>query len=112
MNQIDLIYQVQQDTQQRNDTQQVSNQGQPQNAGQTSKPSGKNSGTDIASSKQDTTLKLDRYRAYFAVDENKNVVIRIADATGKVVNQLPPEAVLKADQILDDVLHKIFDVKA
>ncbi len=112
MNPIDLISQVQQGTQQRNDTQQVSTQGQSQDTGKTGKQSGDNAGTNIASSKQDPTLKLDKYRAYFAVDEDKNVVIRIADATGKVVNQLPPEAVLKADQILGEVLHKIFDAKA
>lgn len=113
MSQIDLISQVQQDTQQRNATQPHSNQGQAQAAGQTSKPSGRDSGTNIASSKPDgTDLQLDKYRAYFAVDEDKNVVIRIADAAGKVVRQLPPEAVLKGNQILNDTFEKIFDAKA
>lgn len=35
------------------------------------------------------------YRAVLAVDENKNIVIKIMDSDGKVVRQVPPEEYIK-----------------
>jgi uncharacterized FlaG/YvyC family protein len=47
-------------------------------------------------------------KTYFAVDENKNVVIRITDDNGKVVKQIPPEDYLQAAQKLEENMKSLF----
>lgn len=47
-------------------------------------------------------------KAFFAVDDNKNVVIRIVDAQGKVVKQIPPEEYLKSVQAMETSNQKLF----
>ncbi|MBF0517407.1 MAG: flagellar protein FlaG [Nitrospirae bacterium] len=41
-------------------------------------------------------------KAYFAVDDNKNVVIKVTDASGKVVRQIPAEDYLQMVKVLDE----------
>jgi uncharacterized FlaG/YvyC family protein len=53
----------------------------------------KNSQIEALNSKSDT-LKMSgsvSHKAFFAVDENKNVIIRIVDSEGNIVKQIPPE---------------------
>jgi uncharacterized FlaG/YvyC family protein len=37
----------------------------------------------------------DATKAYFAIDDNKNVVIRVVDSKGNVIQQIPSEAMQK-----------------
>jgi uncharacterized FlaG/YvyC family protein len=111
-NQLNHIYQQLQDTQQRNDTKQAGPNGNDPSKGKTSNQTGAASGTNLASSGETARANQETYRAYFAVDEHKNVVIRVEDAGGKLVRQFPPEDFLKAVRVLDNALQKIFDQKA
>ncbi|QWR76717.1 flagellar protein FlaG [Candidatus Magnetomonas plexicatena] len=47
-------------------------------------------------------------KAVFAVDENKNVVIRILDSGGKVVKQIPAEDYVKMAQQLEQSAKSLF----
>ncbi len=40
------------------------------------------------------------YKAFFAVDESKNVVIRVVDGEGNIVKQIPPEEYMKTMEAL------------
>lgn len=37
----------------------------------------------------------DATKAYFAIDDNKNVVIRVVDSKGNIIQQIPSEAMQK-----------------
>ncbi|MCG3117596.1 MAG: flagellar protein FlaG [Candidatus Manganitrophus sp. SA1] len=52
------------------------------------------------------------FKAFFAVDENKNVVIRIKDAEGNVVKQIPPAEYLKMAETLSDSRKTLFHLEA
>ncbi|MEO5361126.1 MAG: flagellar protein FlaG [Nitrospirota bacterium] len=41
-------------------------------------------------------------KAFFAVDDDKNVVIKVTDSAGKVVRQIPAEDYLKMVKVLDE----------
>lgn len=47
-------------------------------------------------------------KAFFAVDDNKNVVIRIVNADGKVLKQVPPEDYLKMVERMEESAQKLF----
>lgn len=51
-------------------------------------------------------------KAYFAVDDKRNVVIRIVDSQGKVVKQVPPEDYLKMVDAMKQADSHLFHTKA
>ncbi|MBF0564625.1 MAG: flagellar protein FlaG [Nitrospirae bacterium] len=65
--------------------------------------------------KQDATQKglaQGVNKAYFAVDDKHNVVIRIVDSQGKVVKQVPPEDYLKMVDSMKQADSHLFHTKA
>jgi uncharacterized FlaG/YvyC family protein len=50
-------------------------------------------------------------RAYFAMDDNENVIVRVEDSDGNVVRQYPPEEYLKATELLQETYNNLFDQK-
>lgn len=52
------------------------------------------------------------FKAFFAVDENKNVVIRIMDDEGNVVKQIPPAEYLKMAETLSESRKTLFHFEA
>lgn len=52
------------------------------------------------------------FKAFFAVDENKNVVIRIRDAEGNIVKQIPPAEYLKMAEILSESNKNLLHLEA
>jgi uncharacterized FlaG/YvyC family protein len=60
----------------------------------------------------DTAPAITNRKAYFAVDENKNVVIKIEDENGKVVRQIPPEEYLKMVDKIKQSAEKLFHTVA
>lgn len=52
------------------------------------------------------------FKAFFAVDENKNVVIRIMDDEGNVVKQIPPAEYLKMAETLSESRKTLFHLEA
>lgn len=57
-------------------------------------------------------FEIASYKAFFAVDENKNVVIRIKDAEGNVVKQIPPAEYLKMAETLSESSKNLFHLEA
>jgi uncharacterized FlaG/YvyC family protein len=53
-----------------------------------------------------------QYKAVFAVDDQKNVVIRFVDKKGKVVRQVPPEEYLDMISKLKESTEQLFSTKA
>ena len=51
-------------------------------------------------------------RAYFALDDNKNVVIRIVDEEGNVIRQIPPEEFLKTVDTLKENMQNLLHLEA
>ncbi|MEW6417009.1 MAG: flagellar protein FlaG [Nitrospirota bacterium] len=54
--------------------------------------------------------EAESYKAFFAIDDNKNVVIRIVDSEGNLVRQIPPEEFInmveKMKEISEDLYSK------
>jgi len=50
-------------------------------------------------------------KAFFAVTENKDVVIRIVDSEGNLIRQIPPEEFLKTAEFLQSNNKNIFSVE-
>jgi len=74
---------------------------------------GKNAAADKNAQKQkNPSGEPGAQKAYFAVDDNKNVVIKITDDTGKIVRQIPPEDYLKMAQKLDENIKSLFHKEA
>jgi|GEM_PF-4429530 len=59
-----------------------------------------------------TDLEMTSFKAFFAVDENKNVVIRIADSKGNVIKQIPPPEYLEMAKTLSEVDKNLFHLEA
>jgi uncharacterized FlaG/YvyC family protein len=57
-------------------------------------------------------FEIASFKAFFAVDENKNVVIRIKDAEGNVVKQIPPAEYLKMAEMLSESSKILFHLEA
>lgn len=57
-------------------------------------------------------FEIASFKAFFAVDENKNVVIRIKDAEGNVVKQIPPAEYLKMAEMLSESSKTLFHLEA
>lgn len=56
-------------------------------------------------------IKNSQARAFFALDENENVVIRIVDSEGKLLRQIPPEEYLKMVEHMRNYTKNIFSVE-
>lgn len=56
--------------------------------------------------------EIESYKAFFAVDENKNVVIRVVDSEGNLIKQIPPEEFLKMVEILKQNREHLFHKEA
>jgi uncharacterized FlaG/YvyC family protein len=50
--------------------------------------------------------------AYFAVDDKNNVVIRVIDAKGTIVKQIPPDEYLKMVKSMNEIQGHLFHTKA
>lgn len=57
-------------------------------------------------------VEIYKYKAVFAVDDDKNVVVRFVDKKGKVVQQVPPEEYLDMISKFKDVNAHLFSTKA
>ncbi len=51
------------------------------------------------------------HKAYFVVDEDRNIVIRVVDSEGKVVRQLPPDEYLQMMKSLKETFKNLIDVE-
>ncbi|QWR76470.1 flagellar protein FlaG [Candidatus Magnetomonas plexicatena] len=51
-------------------------------------------------------------KAYFAVDDNRNVVIKVEDSKGNVVSQIPPEEYIKMSKVLKEISSNLFHTTA
>jgi len=56
-------------------------------------------------------IKNTQTKAFFAVTENENVVIRIVDSEGNLISQIPPEEFLKATEFLKNNNKSLFSVE-
>ncbi len=71
--------------------------------------------TDEAQRSDETAVQKPEpvsYKAFLAVDENKNVVIRVIDSDGKVIRQIPPEDYLKMAASLKEIAKNLFHTEA
>jgi uncharacterized FlaG/YvyC family protein len=55
--------------------------------------------------------KIFEEKAFIALDENKEVVIRFVDNNGKIVRQYPPEEYLQEMKELNRVIKSLYDKK-
>lgn len=60
----------------------------------------------------ETKVKAQSYSAYFAVDENNNVVIRIVDSDGNLVRQIPPEEYIRMKEALKETIKNLLNLEA
>ncbi|MCG3110422.1 MAG: flagellar protein FlaG [Candidatus Manganitrophus sp. SB1] len=67
---------------------------------------------DAQSAPAATNFETIAFKAFFAIDENKNVVIRIKDAEGNVVKQIPPAEYLKMAETLLENSKTLFHLEA
>jgi uncharacterized FlaG/YvyC family protein len=51
------------------------------------------------------------YKAFFAIDENKNVVIKVVDQEGNLVRQIPPEEYLKVVESMKMISKKLLHLE-
>jgi uncharacterized FlaG/YvyC family protein len=51
------------------------------------------------------------YKAFFAIDENKNVVIKVVDQEGNLVRQIPPEEYLKVAESMKMISKKLLHLE-
>ncbi|MBI5237446.1 MAG: flagellar protein FlaG [Deltaproteobacteria bacterium] len=56
-------------------------------------------------------INVNGTKAVFAVDDNKNVIIRIFDSDGKLLRQIPPEEYLATAMRLRDAAKTLFDME-
>ena len=57
-------------------------------------------------------IQAHSYSAYFAVDENNNVVIKIVDEKGELVRQIPPEEYIKMKEALRETIKNLLNLEA
>ncbi len=50
-------------------------------------------------------------KAFFSVDDNDNVVIKLVDSKGKVIKQIPAEEYLKMVKVLDENMKSLMQSK-
>lgn len=60
---------------------------------------------------QQKSFDLKYQKAYFAVDDKDNVVIRVVDSKGKVLRQIPPEEYLKMAETMKTTSDHLFRTK-
>lgn len=51
------------------------------------------------------------YKAFFDIDENKNVVIKIVDSEGNLVRQIPPEEYIKMAESFKENIKNLFHIE-
>lgn len=51
------------------------------------------------------------YKAFFALDENKNVIIKVVDNDGNLIRQIPPEEYLKMVESLKMISEKLLHLE-
>jgi uncharacterized FlaG/YvyC family protein len=68
--------------------------------------------SDLQSAPAPRVFELKSLKASFAVDENKNVVIRITDEKGNLIRQIPPEEYLKMAEALSESSKTLFHLEA
>lgn len=56
-------------------------------------------------------LEIYKYRAIFAVDDDKNVVVRLVDKKGKTVRQYPPEEYLNMQKHFRESVVNLFSIE-
>lgn len=56
-------------------------------------------------------LEMNKYRAIFAVDDDKNVVVRLVDKKGKTVRQYPPEEYLNMQKHFRESVINLFSIE-
>lgn len=62
--------------------------------------------------KENPPLKpVNIHKAFFAVDENENVVIRVVDSEGRIVKQFPPEEYLRAAEVLKGTVQNLLHLE-
>lgn len=69
------------------------------------------SNTDEPKETQKVEVKESLAKAFFALDDNENVVIRIVDSEGNLIRQIPPEEFLKASEFLKNNNKNLFSVE-
>jgi len=51
-------------------------------------------------------------KAFFAVDDAKNVVIRVVDEKGNLIKQIPPEEYIKMYEMMREGVEHLFQTEA
>ncbi len=74
------------------------------------KPGPENKSKDIVQSKEILDGKESK-KAFFALDDNDNVVIRIVDSEGNLIKQIPPEEYQKTVDLLNDNMKNILHIE-
>ncbi len=67
--------------------------------------------TDEPKETQKVEVKESLAKAFFALDDNENVVIRIVDSEGRLLRQIPPEEYLKMVEYMRSYSKNIFSVE-
>lgn len=69
--------------------------------------------TDKNENNQIKTIKNELFdlKPVFAIDNDKNVVIRFLDEKGEIVRQYPPEEYLSMAKKLDEIIESIYSKK-
>ncbi len=70
------------------------------------------SGNSENDKEQTHALPDTKGKAYFAVDDKKNVVIKVEDSKGNVVRQIPPEDYIKMSETLRELTNNLFHTTA
>lgn len=73
------------------------------------------SNTNEALRSEETSVQKPKpvsYKAFFEVDENKNVVIKVVDSEGRVIRQVPPEEYLKMAAAWKENIKNLFHKEA
>lgn len=73
--------------------------------------------TDIKNASSENVNNTDEnksaifYKAFFAIDENKNVIIKVVDSDGNLIRQIPPEEFLKVAESLKIITKKLLHLE-
>ncbi|MBV6341802.1 flagellar protein FlaG [Candidatus Magnetobacterium casense] len=77
----------------------------------------KETGDDLkkfANKETDDTKAVDtsQSKAYFEIDEDEKVIIKVVDAEGKLLKQIPPDDYKKSVRRLEETYNKLFHKEA
>lgn len=65
-------------------------------------------GTENSLADDISKIGSDKYRAFFAIDDQENVVIRVVDENDELIRQIPPEDYLKVVNAISDNVDSLF----